>query len=105
MGPKTIDDIPADETLTMTPILIRAFRAVGCIPSCHCCLKDIAAGQDFKLATVRAKHKYDMENTDQMLCGKCTPQMMVKSINTSRKYWEAQGRGYSRPSRTQTRSF
>ncbi len=100
MGPKTIDDIPADKTLTMTPILIRAFRAAGCNPFCHCCREGIAAGQDFKLATIMAKRGHDMESTDQMLCEKCTPQMMVESINKSRKHWEAQGRGYSRPSRT-----
>ncbi len=47
-----IEDIPADEIVTMTEYWHKAFKASGCSPMCHCCFKKINIGNGFKLGTV-----------------------------------------------------
>jgi hypothetical protein len=59
-----IEQIPADELVTMTELWHRAFNAAGCNPMCHCCFKLIPVNEHFKLATisvVKVSHPIDLE--------------------------------------------
>ena len=64
-----IDDIPADEEVILTATMDRAFKVLGCDPTCHCCEEEINIGDVFKLACV--------DNEDEMLCAKCTPEQLI----------------------------
>lgn len=75
----TIDDIKADVKMEMTELLLRAFQAAGCEPSCHCCYSEIKVGDEFKLAiVVSTKVGHQEETLDEMLCNKCTPAKLIK---------------------------
>ena len=53
-----VEQIPANELVTMTDFWHKAFNAVGCNPQCHCCGKMISTNILFKLSTVTAnKHE------------------------------------------------
>jgi len=59
----TLDDIPADKILELTVELDRLFKAAGCEPACHVCLRKIDLGEQFQLLS--------FEGTDEMLCVSC----------------------------------
>lgn len=65
-----ISEIPADEVVEMTELLRRTFKAAGCIPQCHACLKSLLIGDEFKLATYTRVKDISRE---VMLCDTCTP--------------------------------
>lgn len=83
-----IDKIVADERVMMTETLIRAFRAEGCNPGCHCCSEYILKGSYFKLAQVAGN--------DEMLCDDCTPKKLLKKRKKERAEREFQARGFTR---------
>lgn len=106
-----IADIPADETVTMTFALMRAFRIEGCNPACHCCGKKIEAGAEFKLAFVKTigvwyqgytlKRGYKGQvPEDEMLCDTCTVDDLItykeKCFLQSEYEYEHRYRGYTR---------
>ena len=70
-----VADIPADDVLTLTAALARAFRTENCEPACHCCGKDIQIGRKFKLAFIPSKEPLSLfsDGHDVMLCYHCTP--------------------------------
>ncbi len=98
----TLDDIPADEVVILTEQLDRAFRAVRCVPTCHCCGVPILIGDKFKLAmteTVDApglSSRWHGGAKDEMLCERCTPEKLLKKRQAVRRRWLADGGGYSR---------
>ena len=99
-----IDEIKADEVGVMTSILIRAFRASGCDPTCHCCLKQIKNGDKFKLArieTMKLDYYSVVESiNDEMLCEDCTPRMLKGRRKKQRADWIAsKTSGFSRKHR------
>ena len=59
----TLDEVPADQIMTLTPELDRAFKAAGCKPECHVCRNTIVVGKDFELVSFMGY--------DQMTCSKC----------------------------------
>lgn len=54
----SVEEIPSNELVVMTDFLHRAFNAGGCDPTCHCCNKNIPAGDNFKLSTVEDTFNY-----------------------------------------------
>ncbi len=105
-----IDKIPADENTVMTPLLRRAFLMEECDPACHCCDKDIADGDNFKLASVPAEDEWN-GTFDIMLCTDCTKANYTIHMERKREaaaeatrqrmeirnYSPYGGRGFSRP--------
>ncbi len=47
----TLYDIPPDTTLVLTEEYDRLFKAAGCKPTCHACLKAITVGRKFTLVS------------------------------------------------------
>ena len=102
-----IESIKADVKMEMTELLLRAFRAAGCDPACHCCYVEIKVGDEFKLAVVISTKIGQQEQTlDEMLCSKCTPVKLIRrrkldiknnNARRARKIAEG-GSGFSRPS-------
>jgi len=88
-----IDEIKADEEGVMTSTLIRAFRAAGCDPACHCCFKTLKEGDKFKLAkveTMKLNYYSIVESVnDEMLCEDCTPRMLKGRRKKQRADWVA----------------
>lgn len=96
----TLDEIKADEPVTMTAGLVRLFAAAGCKPTvCHACERRIKAGMIFRLVA----HK----GTDEMCCDRCgAPELLKRDKRTEEfnramrprrglgEFWA----GYSRPS-------
>jgi hypothetical protein len=94
----SIEQIPADELVTMTELWHRAFNAAGCNPMCHCCHKWISVDVEFKLATVQQiptkefskqdgwafnpvrieDESGDITTREVMLCDTCTPKMFLE---------------------------
>ena len=103
----TLDDIAADVTLVLTREYNRLFKAAGCQPTCHACLRQIRVGMKFKLAT--------HERRDVMLCAKhslkhLTDPAEVEKVREARWRRQAQERlraglspGFSRPSLHETK--
>lgn len=104
-----IDKIAADTEIEMTDDLIRAFRACGCDPKCHCCGDMLTAGLKFKLARVKNVQYYtdyslkksinETGDNDEMLCHSCTPEDLFKY---RKKVWRSTKKaalhtGYTRP--------
>jgi hypothetical protein len=79
-----IEEIPADQKLTMTDEWHRAFKAAGCNPMCHCCGEYISNGKVFKLATVNTLYKMNGESKEVMLCDECTVEKM-NALTEARK--------------------
>lgn len=52
MNYKTVEQIPADTLVEMTPELYQEFCIGGCVPQCHHTKKWIKMGDKFKLSTV-----------------------------------------------------
>ena len=101
--PETVlNDIPADEIIVLSAQFDRAFRAVGCTPSCHCCRTSLEIGDKFKLAMVEQVEAAGLssrmrgEPRDEMLCTDCTPAKLLRKRRKAKRDWEAAGRGYSR---------
>lgn len=106
-----IDKIVADVETVMTSVLIRAFKALGCNPACHCCGKELKDGNIFKLAMVTTRPYWsygDMapspttETSDEMLCAVCTPERLiaVRKKNLKDRVLKSQGgnsNGFTRP--------
>jgi hypothetical protein len=76
---KTVESIPSDEPIEMTPLLHRLFDAGGCYPACHGCWNPIQVGQSFKLASVNlaasvgaGTDKIYSETKEVMICTNCT---------------------------------
>ena len=65
----TLDDIPADTLLTLTPDLNRLFDYAHCSPACHACCKAIEIGATFQL--VSSEVSEDDVGRDEMLCSTC----------------------------------
>ena len=103
----TLDDIPADTTLTLTDELDRLFKAVGCNPTCHACGHTIELGQAFMLLS--------LDGMDEMLCHECDREALIlkKERDVEKREilmegrtgtpsngtgWSKRGGGYSRPS-------
>lgn len=78
----TLDDIPADKTLTMTKLRDRLFQAADCNPTCHYCNNPIVVGEKFRLAT--------WKNNDVMLCPDCT----IADLDNKRAVGEAARAAY-----------
>ena len=101
-----VADIPADDLLTLTAPMARAFRTEGCEPACHCCGKDIEIGRKFKLAFIPTPSTYCPQfvpqGEDVMLCYHCTPAKLVEVRERQRKARERQraGHGFIREHRT-----
>ena len=106
----TLDDIPADETLTMTAQMDRLFRIADCAPTCHCCTEPIKVGELFKLATCEvlrftgASTPKKTKLEDIMLCGNCDrddlKRMQRNKMARVAKWRRDNPRaGYSRPTR------
>lgn len=53
----SIEEIPADEIVTMTDFWFRAFDSNGCKPCCHATGRWINVGDRFLLATVKTRKK------------------------------------------------
>jgi|JI10StandDraft_1071094.scaffolds.fasta_scaffold34252_8 hypothetical protein len=66
----SIRDIPANEIVTMSTNLHRAFCSQGCEPACHGCSKSLPPGSQFQLATLENK---TAKSVDVMLCEMCKP--------------------------------
>lgn len=98
-----LDGIIADDVLVMTPEFVRAFRLAGCDPACHCCGKPIKVGRKFKLAAVVLPTYYDPKPdvTDQMLCGRCSVNMLKAAhAKKDKEYIDSLRRGgYTRKHR------
>ena len=75
-----VEDIPADDLMTMTARFVRGFKALGCDPHCHCCEKKIEVGMKFKLAFIK-RPQYNIlsgpDSADEMLCYHCTPAKLL----------------------------
>ncbi len=105
---QALDDIPADETLTLTKHIDRLFRAAGCEPTCHCCQEKIEVGETFKLATVppyKAVWNPTDETEDVMLCHQHSAADLLKEYKRKKRRVEKHRRdypnaGYSRPHRS-----
>lgn len=90
--------IPADTTIEMTDDLIRAFKLLGCDPTCHNCGMKLTAGVPFKLAYVKdplcwadCSLEYCLESAneeDEMLCDNCTADDLLESRKVQWKEWE-----------------
>lgn len=101
-----LDDIKADESVTMTAGLIRLFAAAGCNPTlCHACGHKLIEGSVFKLVS-HTKPGADAA-TDEMCCDRCGEPELVQRDKLAqaqprqRSYFSDSGRamgGYSRPS-------
>lgn len=101
----TLDDIPADVTMTLTSELDRLFRAAGCNPTCHACGAGIWLEEKFMLLS--------LNGTDQMVCHECDRADLERALEVKEKRAEEMRRlypprtgpgygshgGYSRPSR------
>ena len=59
----TLDDVPADTIMELTPELDRLFRFAQCVPTCHACQKPIRLGKRFQLLSYLG--------SDEMLCELC----------------------------------
>ena len=87
----TLDDIPADKSMTLTVELDRLFNTAGCSPLCHSCSIDISVGENFKLLS--------FHGTDEMLCGRCTREdLEEEKREMARLAALPRPGGYSRPS-------
>jgi len=107
----TIEQIPSDETVTMTEYWHRAFNAAGCNPMCHCCHSFIKPGDLFKLSTIREvtgksnnslgwapeilsqivnpsdnPEMINDETKEVMLCGICTPELFQRNQLDNAKF-------------------
>lgn len=97
----SIEEIPADEVIVMTSVLHRAFKAGGCAPMCHFCLKDLEIGKHFKLATVEGSTSSNLSHIDYpanysttitkevMLCDVCTAKQYNKRTKKHKAEYEA----------------
>jgi len=103
---KEIDEIKSDEKVVMTAILIRAFKMAGCDPACHCCDKELKAGDIFTLAEVKSisnvrNVRSEPETNDEMLCSNCNPAKLIRKRqrlqNERITYHARQGGGFTRP--------
>nr|GFC79396.1 hypothetical protein [Tanacetum cinerariifolium] len=97
----TVAEIPADELVEMTSILLRAFQAGGCSPICHCCCKRLAIGSSFHLATVDTHKRHGRgtansgiglhathESREVMLCADCDIAKMNAMTAEQRQAYE-----------------
>lgn len=48
----SVEQIPADEIVIMSPELYQEFCIGGCVPMCHLTFKNIKIGDKFKLASL-----------------------------------------------------
>lgn len=97
--PRTVEDIPADVSVTLTVELVRAFRARGCNPGCHNCRRKLVVGETFMLA--------ELHGRDEMLGDCCTKEQLNQLRATQARKEEKVQRehreykrvhpGYSRP--------
>ena len=100
-----LDDINANEPVTMTADLVRLFRAAGCSPTaCHACGKKLLVGHVFKLVP---HTKPGQAASDEMCCDKCDSRKLDARDQrnaTERRSPVVRGNwgGYSRPSKTAT---
>lgn len=122
MSNETVEDIPSNKNIPMTVAFDRIFRAVGCVPTCHCCDTQINENDLFKLAVVsdtpRDVRSYPKERRallkgekksvriyqndvtlhehEVMLCGTCTSNLyMQRQIADAEKQAKDQSRpGY-----------
>lgn len=83
---KTLDDIKANEVVTMTRTWSLLFQHAGCDPTCHGCNKKLPPGCLFKLATVETRGNASKE---VMLCDVCTPASVKKAKKAADKEWAA----------------
>lgn len=80
----TLDDIPTNQTLTLTNVIDRLFKMAGCDPTCHCCHVEIKVGEAFELAYHKTLVRTQVggvsarEEKDIMLCDKCTIDDLAK---------------------------
>lgn len=99
-----LDAIAAHTETTMTPELVRLFKAAGCSPTlCHACQRRIKSGMTFKLV---AHSKRGIEPlTDEMCCDRCAgPELTKRDKRDANGYAPARPLsssfgGYSRPSK------
>ena len=91
----TLDDIPADQKIQINAKMVRLFRAAGCDPGCHSCLRKIEVGDVFQLAT--------NDGRDVMLCDHCNvDDLIAAKAKRARARWRnVQKYGFSRLSRNQ----
>jgi len=83
-----LDAIPADVEVVMSESMQRAFRVEGCDPACHCCEESISVGSTFKLAYIKSIPLVGKEEADdEMLCEKCTPEMLINARQKERDDW------------------
>ncbi len=89
----TLDDIPADQEIQINAEIVRLFRAAGCDPGCHCCLRKIEIGDLFQLAT--------NDGRDVMLCDRCNVDDLIAAKIKRKRARERNVRqyGFSRPSK------
>ncbi len=101
-----IDKIPADENTVMTPLIRRAFLMVKCDPACHSCDREIAVGDNFKLAsTPKPSFQFPDATVDVMLCNDCTTMDYTMRIEMEKdqvrrgrvEYFASRGHGFIRP--------
>lgn len=88
-----LNDIPADQEIKIDAEIVRLFRAAGCDPGCHCCLRSIEVGDVFQLAT--------NDGRDVMLCDQCDVDDLIaaKKKRARARSRHVQKYGYTRPSK------
>src|SRR5688500_7771339 len=87
----TIEEIPADQLIEMTPLLHRLFNAGGCDPACHGCWNKIPVGEKFKLSTLKLAQStgtgFELsESKEVMLCENCQPENVQENQNKKTEY-------------------
>ena len=93
----TLDEVPADTKMELTPELDRAFRAANCRPTCHACHEPIAVGASLQLTTVTHPHPI-VGLVDRMICAK-RDKVKLQETMVRQNMAERRGGGYSRSSR------
>lgn len=93
-----IEEIPSDEIMAMTEKWHRAFKAAGCAPMCHCCVKELLPESKFKLATVDTHSNKSAnsgistwgttETREVMLCDMCTVEILNNRTKMEREKYE-----------------
>lgn len=97
----SIDDIKANEIVTMTRTWHKLFNAAGCDPTCHDCEKKIPIGSKFKLATMPNELEI-LQDAPEADKGKETREVMLCETCDSQKFMarlRKEDRAYTREKR------